>query len=325
MKPHSITALLTGCLLLVSVIHSPAPPFPKGGGGRKGPSGPGGGGRPGGGGLPFGNSGGFNPAGQMQQQLPTAQIQQLTSAFNQNDRNRDGRMSQPEFGNLMQNSAMQQLTQKLPIQGGNQQQQISQLFQQITGGKGSFDVNQLLGFAGKMLQMKAGPQSAMPRQPQRQPSLFQRLPKPPFQLPFGSDASSSGTNSSNSGTGTNATTSGSTTNTALQMNLNEAMDQGYVTARFGNNSRSAGTTMQLRLFATEKSTNKKLTLHLNEGTRIIPKNRIYTPVRVLGFDRTHPNSFTIGRSGASYWPIRVSRERGDGRVPLGYVEFRIVE
>ncbi|MGB0580989.1 MAG: hypothetical protein ACPGVU_14920 [Limisphaerales bacterium] len=115
---RAIAALLTGGLLLVSVVDSPAPPFPKGGGGRRGPGGPGGG-RPGGGGLPF------NPASQTQQQLPTAQIQQLTSAFNQTDRNRDGRMTQPEFGNLMQNSVMKQFTQKLPNVGGNQQQMIS--------------------------------------------------------------------------------------------------------------------------------------------------------------------------------------------------------
>lgn len=321
MNLRCLTALLTGCFLLVSVLESPAPPFPKGGGGRKGPSGPGGGG------LPFGRGQSPNPASQIQQQLPTAQIQQLTSAFNQNDRNRDGRMSQPEFGNLMQNDALKQITQKIPNPGGNQQQMVSQLFQQITVGKGSFDVNQLLGFAGKLMQMKSGPQSVMPRQPQKQPSLFQRLPKPPISLPFGpnSTGSSEGSGEGTTGSSTNATTSGSSTNTVLQMNLNEAMDQGYVAARFGNNSRSAGTTMQLRLFATEKSSNKKLTLHLNEGTRIIPKNRIYTPVRVMGFDHTHPNSFTIGRSGASYWPIRVSREKGDGRVPLGYVEFRIIE
>ena len=144
-----ITALLTACFLLVSVTDSPAPPFPKGGG-RKG------GGPPGGGGLPFGGGRTPNPAGQLQQQLPTQQIQQiqqLTSAFNQNDRNRDGRMSQPEFSNLMKNSAMRQIQQKLPNPGGNQQQQISQLFQHLTGGKGSFDVNQLLGFAGQLMQM----------------------------------------------------------------------------------------------------------------------------------------------------------------------------
>ncbi|MGB0580990.1 MAG: hypothetical protein ACPGVU_14925 [Limisphaerales bacterium] len=196
------------------------------------------------------------------------------------------------------------------------------MFQQISGGKGSFDVNQLLGFAGQLMQMK-GPASAMPRQRQRQQSLFDRLPKPPISLPFG--PSSSAANPASGTTPTHGTTSGSTTNTVLQMNLNEAMDQGYVTARFGNNTRSVGTTMLLRLFTTEKSADKKLTVHLNPGNRIIPKNRIYTPVRVLSFDATHPKSFTIGRSGASYWPIRVSREKGDGRVPQGYVEFRIVE
>lgn len=309
MNLRAALSLLTGGFVLLSVTNSPAPPFPKGGRGPKV-----GGGRPGG--------GGFNPAGQAQPQLPAAQIQQLTSAFNQSDRNRDGRMTQPEFGNLMQSSALQQFTKNIPNPGGNQQQKVSQLFQQITGGQNSFNVNQLLGFAGQLMQMKGNPQAVMPRQPQRQPSLFQRLKPPPIKLPFGSG--SAATAATTNTASTNASSSGSSTNVALQMNLNEAMNQGYVNARFGSNTR-AGTTMQLRLFATEKSSNKKLTLHLNPGARIIPKNRIYTPVKVVGFDGAHPNSFTISRSGASHWPIRVSRERGDGRVPLGYVEFRIVE
>lgn len=305
---------------MLAVIDSPAPPFPKGGGGgRKGPGGPGGG-------FP---GGGFNPASQVQQ-MGSQQIQQLTGAFNQHDRNRDGRMSQPEFGSMFQSQPMRILNQMIPGQrGGNQQSQISNLFRQITGGKSSFNVNQLLGFASRMMKSPGSP-PPMPS-PGQNPaqSLLQKLKKPPMKLPrlpFEAAAANAAAAYATNTTSTN-TTSTNATVANLQMTLAEAMNQGYVSARFGSNRRTgASTSLLIRVSPTAKASGKNLKLMLEERTLIIPKSRIYTPVQIMGFSNAYPSVYSLGTSGnSSYWPIQVSLMDAGKRIPLGYVDFTLRE
>ena len=293
------TLLFAVGILLLSAFELPAAPGPKG------PGGPGGG-RPGGGGPPFGG-GGFNPAGQVQQ-MANQQIQQLTGAFSRGDRNRDGRMTQPEFGNLFQSRPMQMLNKMMPRQNGNQQTQALNLFRQITGGRSSFDVNQLVSFASRMLQ--PGGQSQMqPKGGNPVQSLFQKLKRPPFKLPQLPFSDNAGTNSySTNSAGTNSTASSTNTVSTLQLTLANALDQGYVTARYGSNRRKPGSTFLLiRVTPTEKASGKSLKLMLDAGATLIPKSRIYTPVRIRSFSASHPSIYKLGSSGdAGYWPISVS-------------------
>lgn len=92
--------LICGLFALhVSSATLSAQPGPRGPGGPGGPGrGPGG---PGGGGLSIGQ---INPASQAQSAINN-QLQQLTRSFNVNDRNRDGRMNQPEFSQMFQSGA----------------------------------------------------------------------------------------------------------------------------------------------------------------------------------------------------------------------------
>ncbi len=202
--------------LLLGIVNLPAPPRPGGPGGPGGrPGGPGGGG-----GLPIEN---INPAGQAQSEI-NSQLQQLTRSFNSNDRNRDGQMNQSEFSKMFRSGAFSGIQNRIPSPPGGNQGMASQIFQQLSGNPGSFNLNQLLGFASKMLG-GAGSPAGQPKgkMPFRPPSFAKPPIRLPSFLPFGNTTTN---NTSRNSSTTNTTTSGS--GGSREMSLGYAMTEGRI-------------------------------------------------------------------------------------------------
>lgn len=311
--------LLAGLFAFLIGVASPlAQPGPRG------PGGPGGGpGGPGSGGFPLG---GINPAGMAQSAINT-QLQQLTQSFNRNDRNRDGRMNQPEFSQMFQSGAFRGIQNRIPSPPGGNQGMANQIFQQLGGRRGSFDLNQLLGFANKLM---GGPQSKSPQQGgMKSPFKLPGGLKPPFQLPkFPPFNASYSTNSSdtNNTASTNASSSGSSGSSA-EMSLGYAMSEGYVTVKFGSSDRrDPESNLRLKVSRTSKASDRDIKLALRAGAILSPTRKSYSQVKINGFSDVYPRMFTLPKSSDSnYWDINAKRLSQTRRLPFGYIDFSLSE
>jgi hypothetical protein len=289
--PTRFGIALVVCSVLFSAVGQPGP---KGPGGPSGPGGPGGAKGPSFGGPP--KIGGSTPGPGL--------ISNPREAFGKFDGNRDGAMNQGEFAKMFQGAPFTALRNRVPL--GNQSQFQKKLFSRLDQKKlGSFSLQDFLNI------QRSGPQ------------IFQSLLRelrapiglmPPPPVGFGGNFPTDAV-----GVGVTETS----TKETKRVSLKDAIEEGFVTARFGGSHYSRGIYPHyFQVKRTKASAELNLELTVEAGTIVQPLDQNYSAVRIEGFNSDCPKVMRLDDSNKNEkWKLSVKPLNPDRRRPRSFLPF----
>ncbi|MFT6619306.1 MAG: hypothetical protein ACJASX_002205 [Limisphaerales bacterium] len=227
-------------------------------------------------------------------------------AFGKFDGNRDGSMNPTEFSKMFQGAPFTAIRNRIPIE--NQQQFQQKLFSQLDQKRrGSFSLQDFLNF------QRTGPQVFQ--------TLLRELKAPPSLMPPASSVFGGNFPTGAPGTGTNNTAT--STKETKRIALNDAIEEGFVTARFGGAHYRGGIYPHyFQVKRTKASAELNLELTIEAGTIVQPIDRNYSGVRIKGFTSECPKVFRMDDSNTGEkWSLSVEATNPDRRRPRSFLPF----